>query len=142
MELCRGFGLPHSGNMTMLRERLKEFSGSREEWNRYVYPPFRFLMFRPLPSSPMHRLVVNARNAHLGPRNGRNTTSKSQKKSAQRREMMFENSEAAPPADPFPSRRLPTIPSTAVPEKCHAKHAAILQWVRQYHSLPSSHLSD
>jgi hypothetical protein len=99
-----------------------------------------FLMFRPLPSSPMPRLVVNARNAHLGPRNGRNATSKSQKKSAQRREMMFENS-AAPPADPFPPRRLPIIPSTAVPEKCHAKHAAILQWVRRYHSLSPSHLS-
>jgi hypothetical protein len=102
VELCRGFGLPYSGNMTTLRERLKEFSGSREEWNR---------------------LVINARNTHLGPRNGKNTTAKSQKKSAQRREMMFEN-----PADPFPKRRLPTILSTAVPEMRHMKHTATLQW--------------
>src|SRR5271168_1326642 len=36
VELCRGFGLPHTGNMQTLRNRLREFSGSREEWNRYV----------------------------------------------------------------------------------------------------------
>ena len=35
VELCRGFGLPHSGNMKTLRGRLQEFSGSQEEWNRF-----------------------------------------------------------------------------------------------------------
>jgi hypothetical protein len=76
------------------------------------------------------RLVINARNAHLGPRDGKHTKAKSQKKSAQRREMMFENSISQ--VDPFPARRLPTIPSTtAVPDTQHnIKHAATLQWVR------------
>jgi len=104
VELCRGFGLPHSGSMKTLRERLQEFSGSRDEWNR---------------------LVVNARNSHLGPRNGKNATAKSQKKSAQRRERMFENSAAL---DLLPKGRLPTILSTAVPEMSHTKHTATLQW--------------
>ena len=112
------------------------------QWKSRRMEPVRVsifsLMFRPFTVLSMHRLVVNARNAHLGPRNGKNATSKSQKRSAQRREMMFENS-AAPAADPFPTRRLPTILSTAVPEECHAKRTATLQWVCRYHfSLPSS----
>ena len=129
VELCRGFGLPHTGNMQMLRDRLREFSGSREQWNRYIYKctsnVFAIALMTIHP-----RLVVNARNAHLGPRDGKHTKAKSQKKSAQRRETMFENSISQ--VDPFPARRLPTIPSTAaVLDTQHiVKQAATLQWVR------------
>ena len=77
------------------------------------------------PSLP-HRLIVNARNAHLGPRNGAHIKAKSQKRSAQRREMMFENSA---PLDPLLARRFPTILSTLVPQTRQVKHAATLQWV-------------
>jgi len=72
-----------------------------------------------------HRLLVNARNTHRGPRNGNRTQSKSQKKSAQRRETMFDNPATA---ETLPARRFPTI---LVPDSGmhHTKHAATLQWV-------------
>ena len=87
-----------------------------------------FMIIYTLPSSPSplvspRRLLVNARNAHRGPRNRPHTQSKSQKKSTQRRKTMFENPATA---ETLPARRLPTI---LVPEMHYTKHAATLQWV-------------
>jgi hypothetical protein len=77
VELCRGFGLPHSGNMKTLRGRLQEFSGSREEWNRsgllyisilcsspspFVSPPTDFLSTHEMRTVALEMATARSRN--------------------------------------------------------------------------------
>ncbi|CAA7264058.1 unnamed protein product [Cyclocybe aegerita] len=85
-DLCRIYKLPHSGTIPKLKERLRKFS--RDPQAADSRKPY-------------------TRNSHLGPKTG--NTSSQKKKSAQRREALFEN---VPP--PSTTLGLPVLLSTAV----------------------------
>jgi hypothetical protein len=93
--MCREFKLPHSGNKTQLKARLKAFSADRKGWDRYVPFPSLQLLAR-IFSAQLHlrRIIHGARRKHKGPRPGPKKTTA--KKSIQRREQLMNGRESSP----------------------------------------------
>ncbi|KAH9482199.1 hypothetical protein JR316_0004294 [Psilocybe cubensis] len=111
VDLCRQYKLPVSGTIKVLIERLQEFSGQREQWDRLT--------------------TGVARRSHLGFSTHSSTKpTASHKKSVQRREKMFLESTNTENGNP---KSLPSILSTAVQPShqwCQTRRAADLDWAR------------
>ncbi|KJA18093.1 hypothetical protein HYPSUDRAFT_218463 [Hypholoma sublateritium FD-334 SS-4] len=102
---CRAYGLLCTGTKDVLKGRLREFSGQRDEWDRFV------------PKARRTHRGAQSTGDHLA-------TRKATKQSARRAADVFENREA------HPLPHMPLALPSQNPVQTSAQRAAILDWAK------------
>ncbi|KIJ97031.1 hypothetical protein K443DRAFT_10212 [Laccaria amethystina LaAM-08-1] len=106
-EWCKSFGIPHSGNMKTMQERLIKFSGNSDAWDR---------------------TIPGARRAHLNAKYGASSKpTKTKKRSTKRAEEMFSRSAMAAPI----THLLPTETENDQSKQTAHDREQVLSWARK-----------